>query len=150
PNVTTNMNGGVYSVDVVNVAGTTTSVDSTLSVINPANLFHLNPLWSYGPGDTNYMDNNSTTVPNARSIAYNPVNNHLIVVWRNAGNVQMFVLDPNTGQVLYKMNTNGLVLTNINIQLLAVGVAADGAVYACNGNNGAGTAANFRIYRWAD
>src|SRR5205823_13075900 len=38
----------------------------------------------------------------------------------------------------------------INIQLLAVSVSDDGAVYACNGNSGAGTAAQFRIYRWAD
>jgi len=47
--------GTVYSVDVVNAAGTTTSSNSVLSVFNPADLYHLSPLWSFAAGATNYF-----------------------------------------------------------------------------------------------
>jgi len=150
PNVQTNDSGRVYSVVITNPAGSTNSANATLSVVNPADLFHLSLLWSYGPGVTNYISTGGPNVPNERSLAYHALSNQLLVVKRIGTAVNIFVIDPNTGQHLYSLNTNGLVLTNINIPLLYIAVADDGAVYACNGNTGVGSAANFRIYRWAD
>ena len=153
PNVSLSDSGRVYSVVISNAAGTTDSVNSLLSVINPADLFHLSLLWSFKGGDTNYISTAGNTTPNERSIAFNAVSNQLYVVKRVGNNVAIFVVDPDTGEFLYTLRTNGIVLntvgTPINIPLLYIGVAADGSVYACNQTLPA-QLAQFRIYRWAN
>ncbi len=156
PNVQTNDSGRVYSVVITNPAGSTNSANSVLAVVNPADLFHLRLLWSFAANQTNYFTNPAGAgVPDERSLAYNALSNQLLVVRRTGVNVSIFVVDPDTGQFLYTMNTNGLFLTSgatgVNIPLLYICVAADGAVYACNSClNTDAQVANFKIYRWAD
>lgn len=155
PNVTTNDSGRVYSVVITNPNSSTNSANSVLSVVNPADLFHLSLLWGFKGGDTNYISTAGGGVPNERGLAYNALSNQVLVVKRIGGNLSIYVIDPNTGESLYTLRTNGIFLTagasGINIPLLAIGVAADGAIYACNSSlNTAAQVANFKIYRWAN
>jgi hypothetical protein len=155
PNVQTTDSGRTYSVVISNPAGSTNSANSVLSVVNPADLFHLSLLWSFAPGQTNYISTAGANTPNERSMAYNALSNEIYVVYRNANNIRVFVVDAHTGEYLRALNTNGIVLngaaTPINIPLLAVGVGADGAIYACNQCNAVDAQLQqFKIYRWAD
>ena len=153
PNVSLSDSGKVYSVVVSNAGGTATSSDSLLSVVNPADLFHLTPLWAFGPGGTNFISNSgNANVPNERTIAYNSLSNQLIVVRRNGNVVSNFVIDAHSGQFLYTLRTNGISPggAGINIPLCAIAVAADGAIYACSVSDTTANPPNFKIYRWAN
>lgn len=152
PNVQLADSGRVYSVAVSNAFGTVISSNSVLSVVNPADLFHLNRLWSASPGSTNYYVGTGGGVPTERTIAYNALSNQLYVVFRSASTVRISVVDPDTGQFLYLLKTNGIVLgaSGGNIPLCGIAVAADGAIYACNSVLANDPGNLFKIYRWAN
>jgi gamma-glutamyltranspeptidase/glutathione hydrolase len=152
-----------YSVTVTNSMGAVTSAVATLTVINP--YAYLTPLWSVGPLDgTEWMNTNTTltaNVPNQRTIAYNALSNHLYVISRSSSTTSNFVLyalNATNGSLLYTLKTNGI-QSNVGkggIGLVGIGVADDGAIYACNmatdasGAAGADPTSYFRVYRWAN
>ncbi len=149
-NVSLTDSGRVYQVVATNAGGFTASAQSLLSVLNPADLYHLNLLWRYGPAQTNFFIGTGTGTPTERTIAYNSVSNQLIVVQRSTASsaiVRLYVVDPNTGQFLYNLKTNGITGA-ANIPLCGAACAADGAFYACSGSTASDP--NFRVYRWAD
>ncbi|HSU55579.1 MAG TPA: immunoglobulin domain-containing protein, partial [Candidatus Dormibacteraeota bacterium] len=152
---------GSYSVIVSNSHGMATSTAALLSVVNlsPA----LSPLWSVSPGDGKpwLTLSGSTSVPNQRTIAYNALSNQLYLVSRSSNttsNYVVYVLNATNGSLLYTLKTNG-VQCNVGkggIGLVGIGVADDGAIYACNcapdaeGIGGTDPSSLFRVYRWAD
>ena len=158
-------NAGTYKVIVTNPGGTVTSSDAVLSVVNPEDLVHLNPLWSATPGIASYVTSTGGAgTPSERSFAYNAPSNQVLVVQRSGNNYTIHVIDASTGTKLYNLKTNGIVLVvgsevagANGIGLVAIDVADDGAVYACNAspNASGGTSAPntnklFRVYRWAN
>lgn len=111
--------------------------------------FVLQPLASFGggdgflaPGDRPYL----TTDNNQRGVAYNPVTNHVYVVNRTGG-LSIPILDGDTGADLGFLSTTGI--SGGTFALSAIGVAADGAIYAANLTINTSTS-NLKIYRWAD
>jgi hypothetical protein len=168
-NVQTNF-AALYTCIVTNLGGST-NASSRLEVVSSASFFHLNLQWWATPGDNHaYIQNGngaSAGTPNARSLAYNALSNHLYVITRSGfGNNPAFsnydfnVIDASNGNLLYKMNTNGVTLGvgNGGIGLSSVVCSDDGAIYACNIAPAAGGYINsvyddtriFRLYRWAD
>jgi hypothetical protein len=129
--------------------------------------YHLSPRWSAAPGDPSKPYVTSTGgagTPNERGIAYNALSNQLYVVQRSGNNYTVHVVDASSGSKLYNLKTNGIVpvvtseVTGANgIGLVAIDVADDGAVYACNespnasgGSNPFSTNKLFRVYRWSN
>jgi hypothetical protein len=146
PNVQTNNSGTVYKVIASNAAGSSTSVESVLSVVNPGDLYHLVQLWSLGDPE-GFMSATGGGTPPERTIAYNSLSNQLLVVKGNSP-VKISVVNPDTGTVLYTLRTDGIVTGTAQTILLAgIGVADDGAVYAANV---AQSDNSFKVYRWAD
>jgi hypothetical protein len=131
---------------------------------NPPNPFRLTPLWSAVPASVSYVTSTGGAgTPNERYFAYSTLSNHLYLVQRNANNYTVHVIDAETGTKLYNLNTNGIVpiiaseISGANgIGLVAIDVADDGAVYACNASPNAGGGQTFadnklfRVYRWAN
>ena len=165
PSVTTNYSA-TYTCIVSNSAGTSNIV-SQLNVVNPADLYHLNLLWRAGADDGQpYMNFSSqANVPNQRSLSYYAPSNQLFVVSRSSvttSNYDIYVLNATTGNVLYKLNTNGVNLFvpplagSSGLALNAVAVSDDGSVYVCSETPDAAAATThdnnslLRIYRWPD
>jgi hypothetical protein len=157
PNVTTNMSGIVFKVTVMNAAGSATSANSTLTVLDPSGFFHLDTLWSKiaGTDPTNVITSNGGGgTPNERCIAYNALSNQLLVTRASAPfpTTRIFVLNADNGAFLYTLKTNGIIGSpTANIAgLNGIGVADDGAVYACSVSSATVGDQTFKIYRWAD
>jgi gamma-glutamyltranspeptidase len=154
-------NAGLYTVIVSNAVGTASSMAANLAVMSPSNV--LTMLWGTGPADGNPWMNlsGSPAIPNQRAIAYNVLSNHLYVISRSSpttSNYVVHVLNATNGALVYTLKTNG-VQSNVGkggIGLVGVGVADDGAIYACNvapdsaGSAGTDPASMFRLYRWAN
>jgi hypothetical protein len=151
PNAQTNNSGAVYKVIAYNAVGSVESTHSMLLVVSAGNYFHPVYLWSFVGGATNYITSTgAANAPNERCIAYNAVSNQLLVV-RGSGFAQMrvYVVDAQTGAYLYPLNTNGMV-SSVQLPLCGIGVADDGAVYACSVSSTAAADQSFKVYRWAD
>jgi hypothetical protein len=146
PNVQSTTSGQ-FAVVAFNAAGSATSATCTLSVVLASNFFHLTDLWSAVGGTTNYITaNGGGGSPRERSIAYNALSNQLLVAAGPAGTApKIFVVDANTGTYLYNLTMTG-VSGGTTLTLCGIGVADDGAVYACNVSSDA----TYRIYRWPD
>jgi hypothetical protein len=181
-NVQTNF-AATYNCVVTNSGGST-NASTLLKVLSSSDFFHLNLQWSAYPGDGfdspslkhSYIQEAATPAPgtpNVRQIAYNPLSNHLYAVRRSANNQSNYtfnVINAATGDFLYTLNTNGMNNGYSNslavgvggVGLVAIAVAEDGAIYACNEAPQSGGGANcptclspdltklFRIWRWAD
>ena len=161
PNVTTNMNGIVYKVIAYNAAGSTTSINSTLTVVSSGDFFHPVRLWSVTANGlplndtTNFITSvGGSATPNERCIAFNALSNQLLVVRGPAafGNLKIMVIDADKGTngYLYTLKTNGM-LSTPTLNLAGIGVADDGAVYAASVS---GTSGNndqsFKVYMWSN
>src|SRR5438105_15825784 len=97
-----------------------------------------------------------TAIPNQLTIAYNAFSNHLYVVSRSSSttsNYVIYVLNATNGTLLYTLKTNGI-QSNVGkggIGLVGIGVADDGAIYACNvapdsaGSSGTDPTSMFRV-----
>jgi hypothetical protein len=112
------------------------------------------PLWSLAPNSRPYLlpdpDTSGGTTPLYRSLAVNPLTNHLYVVSRTAHpstGLTIQVLDSTTGADLHQMNTNGI--GGGNISLLNIVAADVGYIYAANMTGNARSPA-FNVYRWAN
>lgn len=94
---------GSYTVVVSNSVGTTSSAPAVLTITPTALTPVMTKLWQQTPGSTFYLGNDS----NARGIAINSVNNHVIVVSRTPSN-GVHVLDGATGAYLHSLNLAGI------------------------------------------
>lgn len=103
---------------------------------------NLSLLWSVNPGDQPYM----TTGNTERGMAYNSVNDHVLVVSRAAAN-PIVVLDGETGAFLHELVAD--IMSGGTFTVNMIGVAEDGAVYVGNLSTSTATP-NFKLYRWAD
>ena len=136
---------GNYRVLVTNNFGSALSSNATLTMAPIAESAALTPLWQRAPGSASWLP--IETAHSYRSIAYNPVNGHVLVVSRASG-VNIWVLDGNTGAELYPLNLGSNVISGGIYSLNMAEVADDGAVYA--GNLVDDPATPYRLYRWAD
>src|SRR5207244_7460169 len=111
--------------------------------------FHRSSLWTAAPGAQPYVTSTGgANTPNERGFAYNALSNQVLVVQRGgsgSANYTVHVIDAATGTKLYNMKTNGIQLVVASeisgangIGLVAISVADDGAVYACNESPNAG------------
>ncbi|HZM02060.1 MAG TPA: hypothetical protein VFC44_03465 [Candidatus Saccharimonadales bacterium] len=91
---------------------------------------------------------------NMRGIAYDSISGNLVFVDTHEGsggsanmvpNAAIYILDPNSGQIVGALNTNGIV--GGGYTHVPVGVADDGVVYVCN-QTLTSTSPGFKIYRW--
>ncbi|HSU56227.1 MAG TPA: immunoglobulin domain-containing protein [Candidatus Dormibacteraeota bacterium] len=152
-----------YTCVVTNASGST-NASTILSIVSAANFYHLNLNWAAAQGSQPYVQGlNLAGTPNQRTLAYNALSNHLVVIARSLNNQSNFtvnVVDAGTGAFLYQMKTNGV---QCNVAQGGVGLTSgafsdDGSLYACNTSLNAygitnGTpdpTAPFRLYRWAD
>jgi hypothetical protein len=105
----------------------------------------LTPLPGFGtngwlaPGSSAF----NTTGNTERGLAYNPVTGNLVLASRAGGN-HVRVLSGATGADLGGFDTTGV--TGGTFALNMIGVADDGAIYACNLSTSA--AAAFKVYKW--
>ncbi len=139
----TNVQAGqdaTYSVIVTNIAGTVSSLNAHLTVLPPG---VMTPIWSLAPGSRAYL---TSTSNNQRGMAYNPVTKHLVLVNR-AGTVSVNILDAATGADAGTMNLTGVTGGTFNI--LMIGVADDGVIYAANFGT-YGPSVPISIYRWSN
>ncbi|HAV63240.1 MAG TPA: hypothetical protein DCY13_12855 [Verrucomicrobiales bacterium] len=133
------VNAGNYSVTVSNVSGSITSTNAALTALASVRTAAATPLWTAAPGSVAHITSSGDT---QRGMAYNPVTGNLLLVSR-AGSTAVHVIDGNTGATLRQLDVTGV--TGGTFSLNMVGVADDGAVYACNLVLGG----SLRIYRWA-
>jgi hypothetical protein len=133
-------NAGDYTVSVTNAAGMITSDPATLTVTPRTNSPVAEPKWIIGIDDRPYLAHDSAQ----RGLAFNPVSGRILVASRTGG-AQIRVLDGATGEDLHPLN-----FTNVAGGLFPINVvtaADDGAIYGANLSL---SAADFKIYRWAD
>ena len=141
PSVTTS-DSGTYSVVLSNAASSAVSDGAVLTVVN---MWHLNPRWSAAPGTQPYVTSTGgSSTPNERAIAYNALSNQLYVVQNSK---KVYVVDPDTGTLLYMLNNT--TISGGSILLIGIAVAEDGAIYACNETTTSATI-NWNLYRWAN
>src|SRR5688572_19444814 len=137
----------------------------TIRFMATAQSYNLAPLWSAAPGTATYVTSSGgANTPNERGMAYDPASNRVFVAQRSANNYTVHVIHGDTGAKLHNLKTNGIVAVVASevagangIGLVAIDVADDGAVFACNespnasgGSNPFSEAKLFRVYRWAD
>lgn len=136
---------GGYDVVITNGFGALTSSVATLSVIVPPPNTRTVPLWNLPPGARPYLNTDGSQ----RGLSFNPANGNLLVVSRPSGVAGIFVLNSADGADLHTLDNGVGIISGGTFALNLVGVADDGAVYACNLSlNGSTTA--FRLYRWAN
>lgn len=129
-----------YSVVITNIAGTVTSATAHLTVLPPG---VMTPLWSLAAGTRTYLAASGTV---QRSIGYNPVTKHVLVVTRNTPpvvNTLSGVTDADVGT----LNVSGI--TGGTFPLMMIGVADDGAIYGANWGTVSATSP-LKVYRWAN
>ncbi len=116
----------------------------------------LEPLWNIPPLEPyEWMSTNHLQ----RGLAYNPISGNLLTVSRHPANGSgaVYVINSTNGSFIKNLSTTGIKYDK-NFPINMIGVADDGAIYACSlavnsvseptdpiSNNGP-----FRIYRWAD
>ena len=131
---------GGYSVTVTNAAGSTNSAAAVLTVNASTRSTVATPVWHLSPGDRPYL----TSDNNQRGLAYNPATTNLVMVSRSISNA-IYVLDSKTGAHLRTLNTDPTIISGGFFAVNMIGVADDGAVYACNLSLSENT---LTIYRW--
>ena len=161
-------NNGDYFVIATNLNGSVTSQVAHVTVSLAGDNYSLTQIWSATPNDTNFPYVTSTggsATPTERCFAYNARSNQLIVVSLPVltHNYNVYVVDGQTGTNLYTMNTTNVVNEGTSevagsnpLDLCAVAVADDGAVYICSetpnasGGGFADTTKMLHVFRWAD
>jgi hypothetical protein len=165
-------NAGPYNVVASNLFGVSTSAVANVTVVSPPDEYSLSQIWNIPPTNAagSIIIGTGNQTPNARTIAYNALSNHLYVVSRTSNtssNYVVYILDAANGTILGSLNTNGLyragAVGEAGIGLVGIGVADDGAIYACNmATDACGCSTNidsvtnsssdalFRVYRWTN
>lgn len=143
-------NAGEYRAITSNPFVSKTSIVATVIVTN-GNFPVLSEMWSIAPESRPYVTINTSGTPFQQSIAYNALSNQVIITSRtnnDASGVTINVLDADTGEFLYNMDTSALASGGIS-PLMMMAVADDGSVYGANAT-GNGTVTSYLLYRWAD
>jgi hypothetical protein len=130
-----------YFVVVTNSVNSVTSSVVGLSLLTPVTNSVVSQLWSAPVGAFSFL----TTSDNTRGLAYD-TNSHRVVVASYSSGSTLYLLDGNTGTNIGTMNMTGASFTGLLGGVDQVGVADDGAVYACNLVNAGGT---FLLYQWS-
>jgi hypothetical protein len=141
---------GFYSLVVSNRAGVAESYSSRLDVRTQPGM--LKPLWRLLPDERPYLTswNNTAALRDLeRGLAYNRTTDHLLMGARidSATIKGIHIIDAQTGAAVGELKGTGAIVGG-TIVLTRVGVADDGAIYACN----FGTLSDsnpLKIYRWA-
>lgn len=139
---TTAAMSGDYSVTVSNVAGEASTDPVTVTIRQPVDPNLLQELWSLAPNERTYLGTANTE----RGMAYNPAENHIILISRNGG-VSVNVLDADTGDHLHEMNSDPGLVFGGTFPVSMVAAGDDGAIYAANLTLD-GTTSSFIIYSW--
>ncbi|MGK0188550.1 MAG: hypothetical protein ACI9R3_004361 [Verrucomicrobiales bacterium] len=134
---------GEYMVTITNDGGSIDSRSAILEVLPIVQTGTLVRAWSLSIDDRAYLSDDNAQ----RGMAVNSTNGNVLLVSRTGG-THLQVINGADGTDLRELNTSADLLTGGGIFVLnMVGVADDGAIYACNlttsGND-------FTIYRWAD
>ena len=132
---------GDYTAAVSNAFGGVVSGPGTLTVTPTVLSTNMTRLWELPPGSRPYINTDASQ----RGLAYNPVNNHVLVVSRTGSNA-IHVLDGDTGAHLWSMNVDPAIVTGGTFAINLVEVTDDGVVYAGNLTQDG----NFKLYKWAD
>jgi hypothetical protein len=144
---------------VSNTYGAGTSAVAVVTVTATNATYRLAQKWSVPINGASYLTTSSDpNTPFNRSIAYSALSNQLYIINRTSATegLSVNVVDPETGNLLYQLNTNGIapITSSIepNIILVSMAVAGDGAIYAGNAAviASSGFIAEFHLYRWAD
>jgi hypothetical protein len=130
-----------YYVVITNAGGSITSSVVGLSLLTPISNPVVTPLWNASVGAFSFL----TTGDNTRGLAYD-TNSHRVVVASYSSGSTLYLLDGNTGAYIGAMNMPGSGFPGLLGGIDQVGVADDGAVYACNLVNAGGT---FDLYQWS-
>ena len=115
--------------------------------MEPLVTFGTNGDGSIRPGDRSYVGIGSLE----RGMAFNPQTGHLLLVHRDtaAGTFTVHILDGTTGDDLGTMPVEDVTAGNTDFKLNLIGVADDGAIYACNLSSST-TPPELVLYRAAD
>lgn len=136
---------GSYTVVVTNIAGAVTSNPAIIGLIPSTQSSVSSILWRRGAGSLSYLTSGNTE----RGMAYHALSNQVLVVSRSTG-TKIYCIDANTGNAVTNLDMTGVGgKPSETFPLNMIGVADDGAIYACNLAN-INTGAGFTIYRWAD
>ena len=132
---------GNYSVVVSNSVGTTNSAAAVLTITPTALTPVMAKLWQKPPGSLFFLgiDNNH------RGIAYNAVNNHVIVVSRTPTN-GVHVLDGATGNYLHSLDITGVAGGTFAVNMVAC--TEIGEVFV--GNLTTLNTDPYKLYYWGD
>jgi hypothetical protein len=138
-------NGGGYQVVVSNASGTATSDLAVLTVAPTVRTSKAAKLWQLPAGSRSYL----TADGSQRGIAYHAPSN-LVAVVNRSGTIGIRLLNADTGADAGQLDMTGVIdqagaLGGFALNM--IGIAEDGAVYACNLTTAGG---GFTIYRWAD
>ena len=138
---------GNYRLVAVNAAGSATSSVAVLTVTPAVLSGSLTPLWKKVPGDLPFLNDTDGA---HRSMAYNSLSGHLLVVSRTGSNA-VHIIDPSNGSYLGTLNNgSGIISGGLNgILLNMISVTPDGFIYAGNVSSN-GMTQEFRLYRWTD
>ena len=133
---------GAYQLKVTNSAGTTES--NVVNVTTPASLDTgvLTKQWQLAPGSRPWLTAGDTE----RGLDVNPILGRVYVVSR-AAPLSVQVLDSANGNGVGALDLTGVTGGLAGIALNMIGVAGDGAIYACNLADDTNP---LKIYRWAD
>jgi hypothetical protein len=133
---------GNYRCVVTNEAGSVTSSNGVLTMIDSAASDFASPVWSLGSGSRPYL----TSGTSQRGLAYNPATDHLLVATR-VPNLGVYVLNAATGA-----DVNTMDMTGVSGGFFALNVIAadeDGVVYGANLMlESGGSLGSFKLYRW--
>jgi hypothetical protein len=159
---------GSYFVIATNVNGSVTSQVAQVTIGLSNDVYTLSQAWAAPAGDGSFpyvTSNGGANTPNERSFAYNSLSNQLIVVRCPPASTAytVYVVDGDTGTLQHTLDTSTIIHTSDSevagsnpIDLVAAGVADDGAVYICSetpnasGGQFGDTTKMLHIYRWAN
>jgi hypothetical protein len=168
-NSTTTNDSGAYRCIATNSFGSATSLVATVTVDLPGNYYSLTNIWTAPPDTKPYVTSTGgSATPNERAFAYHSRSNQLLVVQCPVTSAavptptfSVQVVNAINGDKLYDLRTDNIgpigqteVSGSNPINLSAIVVANDGAVYACSGTPNASGGASFdvtkmfHVYRW--
>jgi hypothetical protein len=138
---------GNYSLFVSNAFGTGLSSNALLTLVAITNTAQTTNIWNLLPGSVWFLSSSGTY---ERGLACDPVTSNLLVVSRDS-NDNVVVLSPQTGAEQYLLNVSGVSadVPGSSLGISAVGVAADGMVYAGSVTVDA-SSTSYYLYQWAD
>ena len=129
-----------FRVIVSNSVNAVTSTVAFVSLLTPITNAVVSQLWSAPVGAFSFLTANNDT----RGLAYDTNSQRVVVASYSSGST-LYLLDGNTGTSLGSMVMPAAGFPGLIGGVDQVGVADDGAVYACNIVSGGG----FDLYRWS-